>query len=287
MNDELNIRTEEANLRNALAALGDFKIPEGLVAGFEYTLPEAFKSELDEIRLERASILSDIDPEVLAQIPAEIIARLQTARTRAELEEAKQTFTQALDYAIKSIRTEREHDIHDEEKRNARIAHLDKVINQAKEEISDDLDELLRSGKISRELWLELKNERRRIDAMPDGPAKIEAERNLAAYTAEQLEPVRAAAVRNNDVSTVETIDNIATAGNTIITAEEEQDQLRAEQVARNQAREETSRPGLQRPGLQRPVLASATENQSDLGNLTPPATASDNANKTVGYMVR
>jgi|GEM_PF-6128963 len=161
MTNETNIRTEE----NPLYTLPEAVMLQAAYAGhaFVHFAPEedranarkiveqvseaagivtvSANSEAEEVaKLKTAEM--DIDPEVLAAIPSHLRDQLANAKTFAEFEAAIGPFQKARDAAVELVTKERQHEIHEEEERQAKREQLWKEIDKHHEEVKKAMDEL-------------------------------------------------------------------------------------------------------------------------------------------------
>lgn len=232
-----SLRTEDRSHGDMIAALlaaqdVAYSLQEKVLADFENP-SSRIKSEFREAQKvgdQVKEMLADIPEEARIHMSASVIEALKSVRTFADLGGAQQAFKTALHAALEAASTEHKEHMTAEQKREARLKELKHTIDEANEAIGDDLDKLYRSGKISRDQWLELKNEKARIAAMPEGPEKTAAERAYGERQAEILDPVRAEATRTQDAVTVETVDNITHNQDKVETASEEYNRVYAQQ---------------------------------------------------------
>lgn len=191
-------RTGTGNMLEAVLQ-AQFVLPEGVTAGFEYSMPEGFKSELAELAEVRAAALAELNavPTHLSdKIPADLKAALMKCTSKQELTALSSALAQEVESVARSEETRLTAIHNDEKSPEQRKAELWHEIDKANEEISEDMESLYKKGKISAEMYENWKRERERLDKLPqDSPERLEGEKALAEHEKEIAGHVRNQAV--------------------------------------------------------------------------------------------
>lgn len=186
MNDTLDTALEEKpDYRRVIAALGDFKRPDAVVLGAEYTAPAAFKdaaTELAELRAEAEAGLAEVLAEMdnPSEMPPEVKQAVLMSTSRSALSSALETamrMVKDINSNAHSEFTRTKASLSPEE----RMQQLWHEIDQLNERIDDDFDALAdRMTEQETEQRAEIKAQ---IANLPEGsPERSALERRLAEF---------------------------------------------------------------------------------------------------------